>query len=443
MRLILPLMFLLGSAGHSFAGKQAFVVGNATYNSLQHLENTTSDAHAYKSAFEKLGYDVSYFEDLGQDAFENAFDVFLSEIQAGDDIAFVFSGHGWSDGQVNYLIPTDAPTGGSNRKLKRSSHALSNGSSGVIDEIKGTGAALVLAIIDACRDNPFEPPKGTKSAGLTRGLARVEAAQETFVIFSAGEGQQALDRLPNDSDSEKLSVFTRNFLPRLTSGMYLEDAISEAQVATAAQARTVNGHLQHPAYYDQTLGKTCISDECGPVKIALARPATANAQCDALYNEAKNLGQCFAYQAFLDTCTDHKFAPFAHSFLTSTCAPETKASLVEPAPVDLSTAGVLDDLDVAGTVRGLLLSDLTGAVRGKLSLKASIEGAVVLGFDNTDPKNLQRFKTGDVIIAVGERSVISFEDARLFVIHERLRGKKSVTLSVLRNGKKLVLDLVL
>ncbi|MDA7428052.1 caspase family protein [Primorskyibacter aestuariivivens] len=257
---IFAAVFIALSALPAVAAKQALVIGNAAYTSLDPLQNTIPDAQGYRAAFEALGYAVQYHTDLDELALEEAVISFVDGIEPGDEVAFVFSGHGWSAEGINYLIPTDAPKQGSERLLARRSLPLQNGVNGVLDDIEAQGAALSLAIIDACRDNPFEG-KGTRSVGRTRGLSRIEPMQGSFVIYSAGAGQTALDRLRGDGADQRYSVFTRHFLPLLTSDMYLEDAVIVAQEQTARAARQ-DDHLQIPAVYRQKLGKTCLSGAC-------------------------------------------------------------------------------------------------------------------------------------------------------------------------------------
>lgn len=56
--------------------------------------------------------------------------------------------------------------------------------------------------------------------------------------------------------------------------------------------------------------------------------------CDALYSEAKGYGVCFAYQAYLEQCQGHKFAPFAQSFINTQCqTADVKPDPVQPDPV--------------------------------------------------------------------------------------------------------------
>ncbi len=49
------------------------------------------------------------------------------------------------------------------------------------------------------------------------------------------------------------------------------------------------------------------------------QPPQGAALCDALYNEAKAYGQCFAYEAYLETCAQHPFAVLARGFVAREC----------------------------------------------------------------------------------------------------------------------------
>lgn len=83
----------------------------------------------------------------------------------------------------------------------------------------------------------------------------MEPQRGMFVIYSAGVGQQALDRLgPDDADVN--SVFTRKFMPILTTpGLPLVDIAKRTQIEVRALAQKVD-HRQEPAYYDQVVGQT-------------------------------------------------------------------------------------------------------------------------------------------------------------------------------------------
>ena len=63
--------------------------------------------------------------------------------------------------------------------------------SDILDELLQRKPGLVFAVIDACRDNPFD--LGTKS--VTKGLVVQQTVPGTLVVYAAGARQQALDRL--------------------------------------------------------------------------------------------------------------------------------------------------------------------------------------------------------------------------------------------------------
>ena len=78
------------------------------------------------------------------------------------------------------------------------------------------------------------------------------------MLYSAGIGQSALDRLSN-SDNNPNSVFTRKLLPLLEApGTTQVTLAKKVQREVSALARTVN-HTQQPAFYDQIIGEIELS----------------------------------------------------------------------------------------------------------------------------------------------------------------------------------------
>jgi hypothetical protein len=98
-------------------------------------------------------------------------------------------------------------------------------------DLREKGTRLNVVILDACRENPFEQVAG-RSIGSRRGLAVAEPPPEgTFIMYSAGAGESALDRL-DDMDRDPNSVFTRNLLPLLrTPGVTLTDVAEQVRVS--------------------------------------------------------------------------------------------------------------------------------------------------------------------------------------------------------------------
>ena len=260
----------LGFAGSALAeNRLALVIGNDSYQHIDALRRARADAKSYADLLREKGFSVEDRYDLGFVDMQAAVGEFVDKIEPGDTAVFVYSGHGWSDGAHNYLVGVDVPNRASQERLTRLSLPIRNGATGVLDDFERKGAALKVAIIDACRDNPFQPPPGQRGYGLSRGL-RPEGVEGSFVVYSAGEGQSAMDRL-SDADADPNSLFTRAFLPLLRADMPLLDAIKLSQERVYALARTTD-HDQTPAYYDEVRGRACLSQEC---KAAHAVPASS------------------------------------------------------------------------------------------------------------------------------------------------------------------------
>ncbi|MEM6412608.1 MAG: caspase family protein, partial [Pseudomonadota bacterium] len=127
--------------------KRAFIVGVGDYDELTDLQKTVGDAEGYAAVFQNdLGFETVSLIDPDTDAFYDAFDAFIDSIQPGDDVAFIFSGHGWSNGAENYLAFSDAPYEATERSLERKTVSLPVD---VLEVIKERNPNLVLAVIDA------------------------------------------------------------------------------------------------------------------------------------------------------------------------------------------------------------------------------------------------------------------------------------------------------
>src|SRR5262249_12220029 len=150
----------------------------------------------------------------------------------------------------NYLLPVDVPAAaeGQEELVRDASFAVER----IIDRLQAHGARIVVLVLDACRNNPFERP-GTRAVRGTSGLAAMTPSEGVFVVFSAGAKQTALDRLGKD-DPNPNSVFTRNFMRVLAiPSLTLVQIAKRTQIDVKQVAATVH-HEQTPAYYDQIVG---------------------------------------------------------------------------------------------------------------------------------------------------------------------------------------------
>ena len=255
--LLVTLIIALGYSPPAAAQKRfALVVGNNTYLNLgadKQLENAISDARAVRNTLQGLGFEVLYGENLDRRTLIDRLFDFAARLGKDDTAFFFFSGHGVSFNGANYLLPSDIPTpraSGRAEEGRLAEQAVSE--TAVIDRITASGARVAIVVLDSCRDNPLQAAD-RRSVGATRGLAQTQPVRGVFLIYSAGIGQTALDRLgPNDRNPN--SVFTRTFIEKLkTPGLDLKALATQTRGVVVEMAQTV-GHDQFPAYYDQVIG---------------------------------------------------------------------------------------------------------------------------------------------------------------------------------------------
>ncbi|MFZ5690235.1 MAG: caspase family protein [Pseudomonadota bacterium] len=246
------ILLLSAQATAALAAKRiALVIGNNAYAEVPKLEKAVGDAQTIAATLQGLGFDVIAVTDAGRSRMARALVDFETRVSPGDTALFFFAGHGVALDGGNYLMPTDVPNvTEAQRNLLRSEGFLADD---IAERLRERGAATTVMILDACRNNPFRAGTG-RSIGQSRGLQRMDTRQGMFVMFSAGAGQEALDRL-GDNDTHPNSVFTRLFVDLVKRPeLDLIDVAKELQIEVPKLARSV-GHEQLPAYYDQIPGR--------------------------------------------------------------------------------------------------------------------------------------------------------------------------------------------
>ncbi len=274
----------------------ALVIGNGDYRHGTRLVNAVADARAFRAELLARGFgidNVVYRENADRRAMNDALEEFLGKL-ATDAIGVVYySGHGVQIGGVNYLLPVDL------QAEKESDVAYDAVDlSRLLDRISQVQARFALAVIDACRNNPFEG-RG-RSIGAGRGLAAPSGnAAGIMVIFAAGANQTALDSL-GSTDRESNGLFTREFLKAIrTPGLDVQEVVRRVRLAVIEKAKAV-GHTQTPAVYDQSVGTfvftpagggTPVADDAGRIQAddaarIQAEVAAARAETERLKVEA-------------------------------------------------------------------------------------------------------------------------------------------------------------
>jgi hypothetical protein len=225
--------------------RKALVIGNDLYRHVTQLDNARADARAMSQSLQTMGFNVTLALDQTERGLKETLRNFKSSVEGGDEVVVFYAGHGVQIGTTNYLLPVDI-AGQNEDQVRDEAIQMQR----ILDDMQERRTGFLLMIVDACRDNPF------KVAGRTlggRGLAPTTAATGQMVIFSAGTGQQALDKLGAD-DKEPNGLFTRLFLREMEKpGVSVDRVLRTVRTEVARLARSV-GHEQTPALYDQSLG---------------------------------------------------------------------------------------------------------------------------------------------------------------------------------------------
>ena len=225
--------------------RKALVFGNDEYLSVLPLQNAVADGEAMAAKLQALGYAVTSSYNASRKEMLSAVRNFSGRVQGGDEVIFFYAGHGIELDGRNYLLPTDIH-GDDSRQVRDDAIELQR----ILTDMSDRRAKFTLAVVDACRDNPFV------SAGRAiggRGLAPTTAATGQMVIFSAGAGQQALDRL-DANDKSPNGLFTRIFMEEMSEPNVPIDRVVKKVRQKVFQAAQTVGHDQVPAIYDQVVG---------------------------------------------------------------------------------------------------------------------------------------------------------------------------------------------
>jgi WD40 repeat protein len=164
--------------------KVALVIGNASYQYTNKLNNTVNDANGMAATLSELGFDVMKITDGTYEQMKNAIYAFGDRVQDVDVSVFYYGGHGLEVDGANYLVPVDADIQ-SVLDVRQKTIPLT----GVLRTLEVTNhEGLNMIILDACRNNPF--PTGKRGGA---GLAKVNAPSGMIIAYATDPGSVASD----------------------------------------------------------------------------------------------------------------------------------------------------------------------------------------------------------------------------------------------------------
>ena len=165
------LLLLFTVAASAQERKVALVIGNSAYAETVPLPNTVNDATAVAASLERLGFTVFSAYDTTQAELLAVISDFSKNLKGADAAVMFYAGHGVQFEQENYILPVDI-VADSELSVRYGSVALGD----LLRDIESK-ARVAIAIIDACRNNPYADQLAaadpTRAVGTSRGLARV------------------------------------------------------------------------------------------------------------------------------------------------------------------------------------------------------------------------------------------------------------------------------
>ncbi|MGQ0673460.1 MAG: caspase family protein [Hyphomicrobium sp.] len=261
-RMLLVLAFVSGaSAGALSERRIALVVGNAAY-ATKPLDNPDNDADLMARTLRSVGFEVTLIIDADQPAMKRAIVEFGRLLRESDSVGlFYYAGHGVQVDGENYLIPVGADIR-DQEEVALNGIALSE----LLKTMERAASRLNIAILDACRDNPFATSgrEGVRGAGM-RGLAPVAAPAGTLIAYATAPGQVALDGTAGNSP---YSSALADSIP--VAGLPLEEVLKR----TRRKVLEVTGGKQTPWEHSSLTGEFYFRPK-GAEAEATARPEPA------------------------------------------------------------------------------------------------------------------------------------------------------------------------
>jgi len=298
-------LLLLMCASPAQAKRVALVIGNNQYENVPNLQKAVNDAHALGQTLKDLDFELITAENIGRREMNQKLQEFAAKLGRGDEALFFFAGHGVQiDGQ-NFLLPTDIPNASPDQEAFLRYEAV--GVYQVLDIIRGRGSRVAILVLDACRNNPFRRV-GTRTLGGTRGLASMTAPEGTFIMYSAGAGQEALDTL-GDDDPNPNSIFTRSLIPFLKSpGLKLTETARRVRREVQKLAAAAS-HEQRPAYYDEVTGDFFFTPN--REEAPTPRLSTSNSQDEILWAAVRDSDRISDFEFYLSRFPKGRYSAVA------------------------------------------------------------------------------------------------------------------------------------
>lgn len=192
-RLLVLLLALAFPAEAQEPARLALLIGNEAYASeIGRLANPHNDVALLEQALKGLGFGVVTVRDAGLGALTRTVNAYARRLQAAGPGAigfFYYSGHGASDGNANYLIPTDVKTTETGELWDQSLRLTE-----ITKKLRSeAGNATHFVVFDACRNTLKLTQPGSRAAVQSKGFVPVAQENGMLIAYATAEGELASD----------------------------------------------------------------------------------------------------------------------------------------------------------------------------------------------------------------------------------------------------------
>jgi TPR repeat protein len=212
----------------------ALVIGNAAYQAVSGLANTTNDARAIADVLKADGFtSVRIALDMTRASMIASLNDFQREADTSDWAVVYYAGHGLEVSGANYLVPIDARLG-DDRDIQDEAVSVDR----ILRAVENA-KKLRLVMLDACRDNPFlkKMHRSIATRSISRGLAAIEPLGATLIVFAAKDGETAEDGAGGNHSPFAASLIKRLQQPTIEINKLFRLVTSDVLKATGNQQR--------------------------------------------------------------------------------------------------------------------------------------------------------------------------------------------------------------
>ena len=298
----------------------ALVIGNGGYLHTTVLPNAPNDGRAMAEALRSLDFEVLEGIDVDRRGTEDLIRQFARRLRGADVGLFYYAGHGLQVDGSNYIVPVDG--------------ALEDETDVAFEAVR-LDVVLTqlerqprtnLVFLDACRDNPLAGGPGTtRSAAVSRGLARMDGSIGTLIAYATEPDTVALD-----GDGPH-SPFTAALLQHIgTPGLEVRQMLTRVRQQVIADTDSQQVPWDHSSLTGQFFFRPAAEKPAAVAERGADSPVDTGAAELIVWETVQGISdpaqQASALNLYLETFPDGRFVRLAEIQITALTAP-----VVEPA----------------------------------------------------------------------------------------------------------------